>query len=179
LRRIVRAVELAEAFVRRKHRIGRGAEIHPHASKQLAMRGDMPRLYRVVRLRVQPGERGRHPRGGIAADVLVAHEVRRRRDVKGHLVRVSNRQRVVVYMERATAGDRFQLRLVAELPLDAKIVSRFAAHDERIVPVTVHLEVVGRIVRVRRVSRAAQLRIEGDLVRAIRREPDNDDLIHR
>src|SRR3954468_15140296 len=72
----------------------------------------------------------------------------------------------------------FQARYVAKLAAGAEIISRLAADDEAVAAKAVHLEVVGRIIRMRLVSLAAKLRRERQFARHVGRQAHDDDLVH-
>ncbi len=121
------------------------------------------------------GDAGR----GIAADVLVAHEIGGGGHEQGDRVRPFHDERVVDHARRAAFRHGFEARLEAKLTLDSQVVGGLAAHHEAIRRSPVHAEVVGRVVRVGLVARTAELGAEGDLPGPVGGQANHDHLVDR
>ena len=175
---IVRPVEALEPFVGREQRIRRRRQGHPHPAEQA------PVLVEVGGLEGLEGStgRGRQDRldagAGIAADVLVIDEVRRRGDEQGHGVGAGHAELVPVQAHRSPLGQGLEPALVAERPRDTHVVRRLPADDEPVGRKAVHPEIVGRVVGVGLVPLALELGLERDPARPVGREPDDEDLVH-
>ena len=124
-------------------------------------------------------EHGVHPGLRISADVLVVDKIGRGGNVEGRNVGAGNLQIRFIDNNLSALRHGLEPSLVLDLPFHTQVIGRFPPHDQSVIAIPIHLEIISGIVGMGLVAATPQLGDKADASRTVSCQVDDNDLVNR